>query len=192
MAVLELFQEALLIGPDIQRDFALGPDLSASTPYTPVSRTPSSNADPLLGHLVNLDRPEWYRLLTANGYPSSLLFDFDDLVAKWLSQADYMRLLELARRPPMMNMAKEIDDLFDLWIDESHAVRLIALVNGLENFQPRILAGAYAISTALRAVKSVLEYSRKQFGFSDTEVRKMMSYLQDTPPADDHTLPNGW
>ena len=192
MAVLDLFQEALLTGSDIQRDFALGPDLSASTPYTPVSRTPSSDADPALGHLVNLDRPGWYRLLTANGYPSSLMFDFDDLVAKWLSQADYMRLLELARRPPMMNMAEEIDDLFDLWIDESHAVRLIALVKGLENFQPRILAGAYAISTALRAVKSVLQYSRKQFGFSDTEIHKMMSYLQDTPPADEEALPNGW
>ena len=192
MAVFELFQEALLTGPDTQGDFALAPGLSANTPYTPVSKTPGSNADPVLGYLVNLDKPEWYRLLDTQGYPRTLMFDFDDLVATWLSQADYMRLLELARRPPMISLTDEADDLFDLWIDESHATRLIELVKGLEEFEPRILAGAYAISSALRAAKSALEYSRKQAGFSDREIEKMMSYLQDTPPAGEEALPNGW
>ena len=192
MAVLALFQEALLTASENRGDFALTPNIADNTPYTPLNRMQSSDADQVLGHLVNLDRPGWYRLLTTNDYPSTLILDFDDLAATWLSQADYMRLLELARRPPMISVVDEVDDLFDLWIDESHAIRLIELVKGLEDYQPRIFAGAYAISSALRAVKSALEYSRKQAGFKDEEVQKMISYLQSTLATEEEPLPNGW
>ena len=142
-------------------------------------------------YLLNLNRPEWRELLTIQGFPPSHIHRLDDMVTHWLSQDDYHRLLTLAREPRPHGSIHDPENLFDLWIERSHADRLMRLI-GDPQFQPAPIAGYYAATIAWRAVKSAIDYVQSKTPFSQDEIQALIAHLQNSPePGGDH-LPDGW
>ena len=192
MLVMDRWNQALLTvaeKPEVQPL-----QLEANTGTVPHAdyRQDDGNESEDFYSLVKLDRPAWWQLLRERGFPITEIHRFDDLIADWLSQADYHRLLELARAPQSQVAEDEVEDLFDHWIDEKCGARLIRLIDSM-GYWPRTYPGCYAIASAVRSVQSVLEYVRRDHDFHGDEIDAMVSYFQDSSAADDEKpLPYGW
>ena len=164
---------------------------------------PHSIAEPVVGmhpnmdisvpaeSLVLLDRPGWWCLLIGQGFAQREIDRFDDLVAHWLRQEDYLRLLSLARDVSPTQTQDEADELFDLWIDEACGARLIKLIDFM-GYWPRTYPGCYAIASALRAAQSALDHVRRGNTSNDVEAEALSSYLTRDDSDDGSALPDGW
>lgn len=141
--------------------------------------------------LVLLDRPAWWRLLTDHGFTQQQIDRFDDLVAHWLGQEDYLRLLSLARGASQTPNEGEADELFDLWINDACGARLIKLLDFM-GYWPRTYPGCYAIASALRAAQATLDYVRRGNTFDDVQAEALSSYLMRDNSDDGSALPDGW
>lgn len=191
MAVLELFREALLTAEETRDHQPFTDRMAAGTVREDIDATPVNDGDGNFDYLLELDNPGWSQFLAEQGYPPTLILWFDDLVAHWLDHADYKRLLELVRTPHISTGKDKVDELFDNWINDSCGYRLIGLIKGT-GYQPPIYAGAYAISNALRAVRSALSYAQREPGYLPEEIEHMVSHLKDAVPVDLEYLPKGW
>ena len=164
---------------------------------------PQSVAGPVIGmhsnveipvpadSLVLLDRPSWWRLLIDYGFTQMEIDRFDDLVAHWLGQEDYLRLLSLARDVSPTQTQDATDELFDLWIDEACGARLIKLIDFM-GYWPRTYPGCYAVASALRAVRAALDHVRRSNALNDVGAEALESYLMRDDSGDGSALPDGW
>ena len=190
MVIMERWERAF-----VETEYGLDHPVYGSAPHSvggPVIGMHSNVAIPVpADSLVLLDRPSWWRLLIDHGFTQMEIDRFDDLVAHWLRQEDYLRLLSLARDVSPTQAQDAADELFDLWIDEACGARLIELIDSM-GYRPRTYPGCYAIASALRAVRAALDHVWRINALNDVEVEALESHLTRDDSGDGSALPDGW
>ena len=119
--------------------------------------------------LLALDGPAWDRLLANHDPGRQLTLQLDRLVANWLAQSDYRELRNMAYQRRHEPVLKATENLLSEWVSEDDCKRLAHLVLGMGFTEPE-LPVCYALSNALRAIRSAIDYTKPDRGLTEREI----------------------
>ena len=161
----------------IHRTSEFGQNQHYSTGST--TEKPSSLAQIPMDTLLRLDAQGWRRIFVQYDVERETVQRLERLIFTWRPQSDYRILRNMATARRLEHASQATRDIIAEWVTYDDCDRLGHLVYGMRFTEPE-LPVCYAMSSAIRAIHSAVDYAREHRELTKEEIREARAELLES------------